>query len=169
MPHGHDNMCTGFIVLRGDFQRQALRARRRREGPLPHPADDRPGVQAGRVLDDLRPQGQRPLVQGGVGYGVHLQRPHPRLQPGQRQRPRPRLRGPGGREDAGRPHRGQEDLQRVVPQEVRVRRGRGVSQSWNLPTTGSRLGARLKMFTSLLEWAATGFEPVTSDRVRIAL
>ena len=38
-------------------------------------ADDRPGVQAGRALHDLGPQGQRALVQVRERDGVHLQRP----------------------------------------------------------------------------------------------
>ena len=120
VPHGHDNMCTGFIVLRGDFSgRHYDRVEDDKDHYLIRPTIDRP-LQAGRVLDHLRPQGQRPLVQGGVGDGFHLQRPRPRLQPGQQQAARPGLRRSGGREVAGRPDRGEEDLQREVPQEVRL-------------------------------------------------
>ena len=62
VPHGHDNMATGFLVLKGNFPGPALRPHRRSRRPLHHPADDRPRLPARPVLDDLRPQGQCPLV-----------------------------------------------------------------------------------------------------------
>ena len=63
VPHGHSNMCTGFIILKGQWEGQALRPRRNREGTLRHQADDQPRVQARRTLHHLGPQGQHPLVQ----------------------------------------------------------------------------------------------------------
>ena len=52
-------------------------------------ADHRPGLQTGRVFDHLGPQGQCPLVQGGLRNRVHLQHPRHRLQPRQREIGRP--------------------------------------------------------------------------------
>ena len=48
----------------------------------------------GRAARPSRPQGQRPLVQGRVGRGVHLQRPRHRLRPGDQGDRRPAVPRP---------------------------------------------------------------------------
>ncbi len=121
VPHGHDNMCTGFIILARRLRGPALRPRRGQQGPLPHQADHRPHIQTRRVLDDLRPQGQRPLVQVRLGNGLRVQHPRDELQPGEQEEPEPHLHRPGRREDVERADRGEEDIVGGVPSEVWVR------------------------------------------------
>ena len=62
VPHGHDNMATGFLVLKGNFRgRHYDRVEDQSDHYLIRPTIDR-AVQTGRVFDDLRPQRQHSLV-----------------------------------------------------------------------------------------------------------
>ena len=92
VPHGHDNMCTGFIVLRGDFAGKHYdRVEDNEDHYLIKPTIDRT-FKPGECSTISRPQGQRPLVQGGVGDGLHLQHPRHGLQPGEQEVRESRLR-----------------------------------------------------------------------------
>ena len=94
-------MCTGFIVLQGTFHgRHYDRLETHKDHYLIKPTIDRE-FEPGEPLDHLRPQGQHPLVQGGLGRGyifnVHVIGYDPTI----KGRPRPAVPRPGGREAAG--------------------------------------------------------------------
>ena len=127
VPHGHDNMCTGFIILRGTFVGKHYdRVEDNADHYLIKPTIDRE-LQAGGVRHRFGRQGQCALVQGRFGHRVHLQYPHPRLQPGEQETNRADLRRSRRREDCWRSHRRQEDqLGRMSP-EIRLNLGRAAT------------------------------------------
>ena len=87
VPHGHDNMATGFLVLEGRLPRPALRPPRGSRRPLSHSPDNRSRLQTGRVLDHLRSQGQHPLVHGRERDRLHFQCPRVETNPENTKRP----------------------------------------------------------------------------------
>ena len=122
VPHGHDNMATGFLVLEGQFPRPALRPGRGPFGPLPHSPDDRSRVQARRVLDDLRPQRQHSLVHRRERNRLHFQRPRGRDQSRKQEAAGASLHRPPGRKTCRRPDQGPQDLLRQGQSALRLKR-----------------------------------------------
>ena len=122
VPHGHANMCTGFIVLKGKWHGKHYdRVETHKDHYVIKPTIDR-DVRAGRALDDLATT--RTTSTGSrreSDAGVHLQRPRHRLRPDDQGVERPALPRSGRREARRRADQGAEDDLRGLPQEVRVK------------------------------------------------
>ncbi len=103
------------------FSGQALRQARDAQGSLHHQADHRPRVQAGRTLDDFRPQRQCSLVQVRFGYGLHFQRACGGLRSVDHGAVRPTVSRCGGRKTFRRVDQGEKDDLVAVSQEIWMR------------------------------------------------
>ena len=99
MPHGHDNMCTGFIILRGDFiGKHYDRVEDNKDHYLIKPTIDRtfkPGECS--TISDHKDNVH--WFKADSRDGLHLQHPRHGLQPGEQEIREPRLRRSGRRED----------------------------------------------------------------------
>ena len=96
VPHGHNNMATAFLILKGDLHGRHYDRIRDEARAHDHPAHHRPNVQPGRVLDGVGLQGQRALVSGDHGAGVHLQFARDGREPGEQAADGPRVYRPDG-------------------------------------------------------------------------
>ena len=97
VPHGHDNMATGFLVVKGNFRgRHYDRVEDHADHYVIRPTIDRE-FRPGGILDRLRPQGQRPLVYKSSERGrVHFQRACDGCEPRESEAPWPSLHRPHG-------------------------------------------------------------------------
>ena len=121
VPHGHDNMCTGFIILRGEFAGKHYdRVEDNKDHYLIKPTIDRtfkPG-ECSTISDHkdnvhwFKAESETAFI-----FNIHVMG----YNPDNKKTRRPRLRRSRGREDRGRADRGEEDVVGGVPQEVRVR------------------------------------------------
>ena len=72
VPHGHANMCTGFIVLKGKWHgRHYDRVETHKDHYVIKPTIDR-DFEPGELSTISRPQGQRPLVQGASRTSAYI-------------------------------------------------------------------------------------------------
>ncbi len=74
VPHGHNNMATAFLILKGDFRGRHYDRIARRRRAHDHHAHNRPQVLGRGMFDRFGLQGQRALVPGALeGPCVHFQ------------------------------------------------------------------------------------------------
>jgi len=120
VPHGHDNMSTGFHHPPRHLRRPSLRPRRGQQGPLPDQADIDRAFKPGECSTVFRSQGQRALVS--------RRRRTPRRSSTstwmgttwKTEDADPRLRGPRRRKGRRRIDRREEDHFTRVPRKVRA-------------------------------------------------
>ena len=120
VPHGHNNMATAFLILKGDLHGRHYDRLKDEPEPHHHQAHDRPQVHCRRVLDDLGLQGQRALVPGDHRAGVHLQPARDGHPARQHRAHRPAVPGPQRREAGRRLDPRRTDQLRRGEQAVRV-------------------------------------------------
>ena len=120
IPHGHDNMATGFLVLKGTLRgRHWDRVEDHKDHYLIRPTIDR-AVPARRVLNRFRPSRQRSLVHRAVRSCFHLQYPRRRQRRRQPEEPCAGLHRPARRKGCRWPDQGPEDYLRQSQRDVRL-------------------------------------------------